>query len=122
VHGDGIDGGVWLMTRDRVLLLRLKAEACRVMAGISKDAAREAHWLEQARHWEVLAEEVAREQLGTLAPTIALGDAWPVTTQSSPRSGPEHFPRRVDLGSREVMPDIGGEVQPRTLDSQTRTD
>ena len=87
------------MTRDKVLLLRLKAEACRVMAGISKDATREADWLEQAHHWEELAKEVARDQLRRPAPTIVLGDAWPVRTHSSPRSGLEHFPRPGDRRS-----------------------
>ena len=81
------------MTRHRVLLLHLKAEACRVLAEISNDAAREAHWLEQARHWEGLATEASREQSRNPALKIALSDAWPVAVQSHSSSAPGQFSR-----------------------------
>ena len=79
------------MTRDRVLLLRLKAEACRVLAEICNDVTRETHWLEQAQHWETLATEIARKQSRKPASTIVLSDAWPVTKQSHSSSGRGHF-------------------------------
>jgi hypothetical protein len=39
-------------------MLRLKAEACRVLADVSDNLTRKAHWLEQADHWQALPTEV----------------------------------------------------------------
>jgi hypothetical protein len=77
--------------RSQPRLLRLKAEACRVLAEISEDITRKANWLEQADQWQALATEIEREQLRRPAPTIVLGDAWPAataTTAAQPRNEP----------------------------------
>jgi len=87
------------MTPDPARVLRLKAEACRLLADISKDVMREAHWLEQAHHWETLATKVAREQSRKSAPTIVLSDAWPVTTQSAATRTPGHLAHRRSSNS-----------------------
>ena len=71
--------------RNQARLLRLKAEACRVWAEISADITRKAHWLEQADHWQALATEVEREQSGKPAPTIVIGEAWPMTAATVAR-------------------------------------
>lgn len=65
------------MTRYQARLLRLKAEACRVLADISEDVTSKAWRLEQADHWQALATKIEREQLRKPAPTIELGEAWP---------------------------------------------
>jgi hypothetical protein len=74
--------------RSQPRLLRLKAEACCVLAEISEDITRKAHWLEQADQWQELAKKIEREQLREPAPTIALDETWPATTrsQSNPMS------------------------------------
>jgi hypothetical protein len=60
-------------------MLRLKAEACRVLADISEDTTRKAHRLEQADQWQAMANEVEREQLNKPEPTIGLSEAWSAT-------------------------------------------
>jgi hypothetical protein len=40
--------------------LRLKAEACRQLAGIAEDVMRQALWLDRADHWERLAKEAEK--------------------------------------------------------------
>ena len=78
--------------RNQARLLRPKAEACRVWAEISEDITRKAHWLEQADHWQALATRAEHEQLRKPAPTIVLGEAWPVTAATAARSHDEPFP------------------------------
>jgi hypothetical protein len=47
---------------DEAAQLRMKAEACRRLAELSDDFAREALWLRRADHWEQLATEAAKAQ------------------------------------------------------------
>jgi hypothetical protein len=40
--------------------LRLKAEACRKLAGMFEEPERKALWIERASHWEQLAKEAEK--------------------------------------------------------------
>lgn len=59
---------------DRAAELRLKAEACRRLAELCDDSAREAVWLERADHWEHLATKAAKGQPRRAVPKKARAD------------------------------------------------
>jgi hypothetical protein len=56
---------------DEAAQLRLKTEACRRLAELFDDSAREAVWLQRADHWEQLAIKAAKAQARRALPDKA---------------------------------------------------